>query len=120
MINSSALKISLLAIFLYMLFGDYYHKVSLADCPSTGYYLAKHSGIECSDDRVLSVQNGRVEVVKRRFQDSREGSMSVGRWECKGNRTVLFEWKNEQGLEQVSGYLIENGHKLVLTTEGET
>ena len=82
-----------------MLFDNYYHR----ECPSTGYYLARHTGLGCSDDRVLSVQNGRVEVVKRRFQDSREGSMSVGRWECKGNGTVLFEWKNEQGLEQVSG-----------------
>ena len=120
MIYSSALKISLLAIFIYMVLDNYYYK-DASDCPSTGYYLARHHTIlGCPDDRVLSVQGGKVEVVKRRWQDSMEAAVSVGSWECKENGSVLFEWKNGQGLEQVSGYFIENGDKLILTTKGQT
>ena len=54
MITSSALKISLLAIFIYMVLDNYYYKDPSADCPSTGYYLARHNTIlGCPDDRVL-------------------------------------------------------------------
>ena len=66
-------------------------------CPSEGYYLAlQPTTLGFSHERVMSLRGNKVEVTRRRWQNSLEEANSVGMWKCGGNNAVEFDWGDGQ------------------------
>ena len=118
MINNIRFAAPFLVFFMARLVFKLLHEEELSSCYSTGYFLARHrTMLGCPAEVVLSIQGSQVEMVERRWQDTREEAVTVSSWECLGNGSVQFKW---DGPNKVEGYFSEEGDKLILTTEDET